>query len=110
MVSKKGGRAILVLRRKEILTQNKTQMNIEDILLAKGCQVPRTNIVQLDLLEESRRVYLEQVVSGTCPEMKNRKLMFNGHNAFHLCKIKESPGGGRKKMAQPSGARTSSSC
>lgn len=71
-------------------------MNIEDILLAKGSQAPRTNIVQLDLPEESRRVYLGQGVSGTCPEMKNRKLLFNGHNAFHLCKIKESPGGGGK--------------
>lgn len=97
IIGKQNGRqAILVLRRKEILTHTKTQMNFEDILLAKGSQAPRINMVQLDLADESRRVHLRQGVSGACPEMKNGMLLFHGHDAFHLCKIKESPGGGGK--------------
>lgn len=39
-------------------------MNFEDILLAKGSQAPRINMVQLDLADESRRVHLRQGVSG----------------------------------------------
>lgn len=101
IIGKQNGRqVILVLRRKEILTHTKTQMNLEDILLAKGSQAPRINMVQLDLADESRRVHLRQGVSGACPEIKNGRLLFHGHDAFHLCKIKESPGGvGKKRLS-----------